>query len=39
MFKQTFGSLPLWKAVLVVGTVVAATIWLIGYFNQPKKVQ
>lgn len=36
--NKSFASLSIWQATLVMGAVVATTIWLIGYFNKPKTV-
>ena len=34
--KKAFGSLPLWQAVLVLGTVVAVSVYLVNMANKPK---
>jgi hypothetical protein len=35
MNKQ-FGTLPLWAAVLIIGTVVAASVTIVNLVNKPK---
>ena len=34
MNKQ-FGTLPLWTAVLIIGTVVAVSTWIVNMANKP----